>query len=233
MSRTLAVLLLLPLLAGCFGGDDPKPTTAAVAARAPAPATAGTLSQVPLGPKSERRLAYANLDRLGTAELPVPRARVLARVLGESVRGRGTLVRVGGDAPRAVSGTAPQTSAITPVAQSAAQSCLGDTLAQTLVGPGTLGRDNALGVGLAESGDAPAGIQLRICGAPRLIRHLHAMERRLERRFGGLGERARIEEREIGEREIVTGTIAAAAVPDGELLELLSGGDALRQLAWR
>ncbi len=129
--------------------------------------------------------------------------------------------------------TAPETSAITPIAQSAAQSCLGDTLAQTIVGPGTLGDDNALGVGLAESGDAPAGIQLRICGAPRLIRDLHAMERRLDDRFGHLGERATIEEREIGEREIVAGTIAAGALRRRDVLQLLSGGRALRALAWR
>ena len=111
------------------------------------------------------------------------------------------------------------------------QSCLGDTLAQTILGPATMGDDAALGVGLAESADEPAGIQLRLCGAPKFIRHIHAMEKRLERDFGDLN--AVIAEREIGEREIVTGVVAAEDLPPRQVLRLLAGGRELRALAWR
>lgn len=251
MLRVLIPILALLALAGCGGGDDdstpPRAQTSAeeavsrpagAPARAPASPTAGTLSQVALGPEAEHRLAYANLDALASADVPVARAKVLRSVLGAGsahLGGRhGTVVRVGARGPvERPAQTAPQTSAITPPAQSAAQSCLGDTLAQTIAGPAEMGRDAALGVGLAESGDAPAGIQLRICGAPRLIRDLHAMERALDARFGDLGARAVVQEREIGEREIVTATVAAGALPPGDVLELLRGARALRALAWR
>ena len=265
MSRTrLLPLALLVVLAGCGGGGgdssarsapsaEAQARSASAPAQAPAAPAAGTLAQVATGPEAERRLGYANLDALASAELPVARAEVLRRVLGDGgarVGDTGTAVQVAdatvlhgdgkprvlgasGELAAALAQTAPQTSAITPPAPSAAQSCLGDTLAQTVLGPGTMGRDAALGVGIAESGDPPAGIQLRICGAPRLIRDIHAMERALAARFGRLGGRAKIEAREIGEREIVAGTVAASALPRAALLEMLSGGPALRSLAWR
>ena len=251
-------LVLVLLLAGCGGGSSAQKPEAAssprnVAAQAPAAPTAGTLSKVANGQEAARRLAYANLDGLAQAELPVSRRRVLQRVLrsgADEADGRkGLAVQVAdatvfyGAKPTVVGGsrqlvarlrhTAPETSAITPIAPSAAQSCLGDTLAQTILGAETMGADAALGVGLAESGDAPAGIQLRICGAPRLIRDLHAMEKAMRARFGHLGESAKIGEQEIGEREIVAGTIAAHALPRRTVLDLLSGGRELRALAWR
>ena len=262
-TRLLPFALLVVLAGCGGGGGDaaqrpassPEAEARAVSApaQAPAPPAAGTLAQVPIGPEAERRLGYANLDALAAAELPVARTLVLERVLGagaEHAAKSGRVVQVAGATvlhgdgePRVLGGTGklaaalaqtrPETSAITPLAPSAAQSCLGDTLAQTILGSGTMGRDAALGVGLAESGDAPAGVQLRVCGAPRLLRDLHAMEDALRSRFGRLGQRARIEEREIGEREIVTGTVAAGALPPRALLELLSGGASLRSLAWR
>ena len=90
-----------------------------------------------------------------------------------------------------------------------------------------------MGVGLAESADQPAGLQLRLCGAPKYLRHLHAMERRLERRFGHLGRAAVIAEREIGEREIISGVIPAADLPPRQVLALVAAGRDLRSLAWR
>ena len=41
--------------------------------------------------------------------------------------------------------------------------------------------------GWPRAADEPAGIQLRLCGAPKFIRHIHAMEKRLERGFGDAG----------------------------------------------
>jgi hypothetical protein len=229
--RLAGSLALLPavLLAGCLGGDEPQPAASApvltgAAAQAPASTTAGTLARVADGAAARTRLAYANVDALRSAELPVAPERVLRRVLGR-VPDRGAVTVPGAaDAP-------PETSAITPVAQSAAQSCLGDTLAQVILGPRAMGRDAALGVGLAESGDAPAGLQLRICGAPHYIRELHAMELALDERFGAAG--AVIGEHEIGEREIVFATVPAGAVPPRRLLSLLAAGDELRAIAWR
>jgi len=233
MPRIWLLALLLPVLAGCGGGDDPdlpepRDTLTGARAQAPAPVTAGTLALVPDSTAARRRLAFVNLDALAATDLPLD--RIATRVLGRQVAEQGTAVRVGDDlaAPPA---TPPQTSAITPSAQSAVQSCLGETLAQTILGPETMGDDAALGAGLAESGDAPAGIQLRICGAPRLVREIHAMERALEKAFPE--PRNVIGEREIGEREIVAGTVAADAVDPARLLDLLAGGRSLRALAWR
>jgi len=253
----LAAVLVLPL-AGCLGGgEEPPERTAApqVLAQAPPSATAGTLAQVADVRAARERLAYVNLDALAAAELPVPRSRVLARVLGAGARvvaarepgatavqvGRAATVLHGGGSPVVVGArpalaarlrdTRPETNAIAPAAPSAAQSCLGDTLAQVILGPAAMGRDSALGVGLAESGDAPAGLQLRICGAPRRLRDIHATEQRLARRFGAVP--SRVGETELGEREIVHAVVAAGAVPPRELLRLLSAGPELRALAWR
>ena len=214
----VAVAAALPT-AGCFGGgddDDPPEAAArdalpAAQAQPPAPTTAGTLAQVAdVGPARER-LAFVNLAAVAGA--PVGRAALLDRVLGPGARAAGaseagTVVRVGdaatvlhgddgapvvrgadGALARALADPRPATSAITPDAPSAVQSCLGETLAQTVLGPGTMGRDAALGAGLAEGGDPAA--QLRICAAPRLIRHIHATERALERRFRGTGATGR------------------------------------------
>ena len=204
MARATLVLLAL-LLAGCGGndGDGAPPeapagrTLTGARAQAPASATAGTLSLVPDGPKARARLGYANLDALAAADLPVASDALVRRVLGSDAEARsGTAVRIGSAAERFDAGAPPQTSAITPAAVSAAQSCLGDTRAQTILGPGTMGADAAVGVGLADSGDAPAGLQLRICGAPRLVRHVHAMERALRRQV----RRAARADRRAGDR---------------------------------
>lgn len=243
MVRAALLLLLTLAVAGCGGGADAPPPVGAgpdrvldgAEAQAPPSATAGTLALVPDGPQARRRLGYANLDALAAADLPVARGRLVRRVLGAGAAGSaGTAVRIGGGAAEAVGATPPQTSAITPAAVSAAQSCLGDTLAQTLLGPGTMGEDAALGAGLAESGDAPAGIQLRLCAAPHYLRQIRAAEQAFAKRFGALGRAEAVwGEREIGEREIAFATVAADALPRATLLELLSGGPALHALAWR
>jgi hypothetical protein len=235
MRRTLALALALTALAGCGGGGDddptlpePRDTLTGARAQAPAPVASGTLAQVPDGPAARRRLAFVNLDALAATELPL--RRVAAGVLGQAPGAQGTAVRVG-DRLATPPAAPPETSAITPAPQSAVQSCLGETLAQTILGPATMGYDAALGAGLAESRDAPAGLQLRICGAPHLIREIHAMERALKHAFPARGNV--IGEREIGEREIVFGTVAASTLEQAELLDLVAGGRSLRALAWR
>jgi hypothetical protein len=141
----------------------------------------------------------------------------------------GVILGVAGDAADALADANPQTSAITPNAQSAVQSCLGDVLAQTIVGPAEMGADAAVGVGLAHSATEPDGLVLRICGAPRLIRHVHALEKQLQRHF----EAATVEEREIGEREIMTAVVDLDALPAERALALLEVGPELRALTWR
>jgi hypothetical protein len=221
--RLATSLALLPtlLLAGCLGGEEPPretrpPVLTGARAQAPASPTAGTLSHVPDGADARRRLAYANVDALRAADLPIAPERVLRAVLGH-------VPDAGLVADPAPAARPPGTSAITPVAQSAVQSCLGDTLAQVILGPRTMGHDAALGVGLAER----AGVELRVCGAPHYLRELHAMEQALERRF------ARAVEHEIGEREIVFATVPADALPPRALLAFLGARAELRALAWR
>lgn len=241
----------------------PAPKLTAAQARPAAPLTAGTLQRVPDVAPARERLAFADLDGLrdAAAQLPVARATLLRRVLGATgaatarSTASGTAVQLSGkttildagETARTIHGatgalaqrladTKPERSAITPAGPSAAQSCLGTTLVQTILGPGTMGDDAALGVGLAVSQDAPAGLQLRICGAPHYIRHLHAMERTLKARFGDLktadGRSPIIGEQEIGEREIVAATLPADALSTAQLLNLLSGAEDLRDLAW-
>ncbi len=259
--RVACVLLAIAaaaIAAGCGGDaptDEPAPSPPALkgaAAHAPAPATAAALTEIPNVAEARARLGYVNLPALDAA--PIGRSAVLEAVLGTRrvgdagsavrvgtsatvLRGEGRVVRTGNGALAAeLRTTRPQESAITPAAQSAAQSCLGETIAQTILGPGTMGADSALGVGLADGVDRPAGLQLRICGAPRYIRHIHAMQRTLGRRFGDLGTGARaprIREVEIGEREIVSAVLPAERLPRAELVALLAAGPQLRALAWR
>ncbi len=143
----------------------------------------------------------------------------------------------GAELRHALSDPRPETSAITPVAQSAVQSCLGDAAAQTTLGPRTMGRDSAIGVGLRASADKPAGVQLAICFAPHLRRDLHAGQRRLKREFAALrvprSRRPVIEEKDIGERDILSAVIPADAIGQRKLLGLLDGGRSLRALGGR
>ncbi len=251
----LTATAVLPACGGDATVEAPAPAPAPLRgaeAKAPAPATAAALAEIPNVAQARRRLAFVNVRALDAA--PVSRDAILAAVLGSSrvaeadtavrvgnratvLRGASRVVRTGDPSlAGALRTTSPEESAITPLAQSATQSCLGDTIAQTILGPGAMGTDAALGVGLAQGQDPPAGLQLRICGAPRFIRHIHAMERTLQQRFGHLGaggEAPRIREEEIGEREIVSAVLPAARLQRAELLALLRGGPRLRALAWR
>lgn len=229
-------------------------------ARAAAPVAAGTLAQIADAPAARRRLAYVNLERLGDVAEVVDDDAVLRAVLGTGaarVRDRprdglrtavqvGPATVIGGDGDRAVVGagadlealladTRPETNAIQPTAQSAAQSCLGDATAQTIVGPARLGRDAALGVGLRASRDAPAGVQLAVCYAPHYRRQVHAAEHRIEKWYKQLAPAsapdAAIGEVEIGEREMLSAVLPAGVVGARQALRLLGGGPALLRLA--
>ena len=173
--------------AGCGGSPKPEPPAADADRRAGARARAGDRRRA----GADRRRAGARAGGSATSiptgwRMPACRfATVALSVLGTAIDA--PAIRVGNEVSAITDGPPPQTSAITPAAVSAAQSCLGDTLAQTLLGPGTMGDDAALGVGLAESGDAPAGVQVRICAAPHYIRHVHAAEKAFAKRFGELG----------------------------------------------
>ena len=209
-------ILLVLVLGGCGSSsrpEPPAPTLTGAQAHAPAPETAGALAQVADGPAARRRLGYADPDRLANAGLPV-------RTVSVSVLGTTTdapAIRVGNEVTAVAEGPPPETSAITPAAPSAVQSCLGNAVAQTILG---MGNDAAIGVGLTDSGE---GVRLRICGAPHYIRHIDVMKRALVR----VGADAT--EVEIGEREIISGVLPV----DRRAWRLLAGGRELRALAWR
>ncbi|RKQ90447.1 hypothetical protein C8N24_0249 [Solirubrobacter pauli] len=100
---------------------------------------------------------------------------------------------------------------------SAVQACLGDPFAETILGPEALGEGVAAGAGLAISPEDPERVELRLCGVPP-VRRLHALERRLQRRFGKLGF---VEEREIRELDLLTAVVPVDAVKADRALELL------------
>jgi len=209
-------ILLVLVLGGCGSSPQPEPpapTLTGAQAHAPAPETAGALAQIADGPAARRRLGYADPGRLANAGLPV-------RTVSMSVLGTTTdapAIRVGNEVTAVAEGPPPETSAITPAAPSAVQSCLGNAVAQTILG---MGDDAAIGVGLTDSGE---GVRLRICGAPHYVRHIDVMKRALVR----VGADAT--EVEIGEREIISGVMPV----DRRAWRLLAGGPELRALAWR
>lgn len=249
--RRLAPLFAIALLAlvGC-GGDDADPGIQALPpdpkleTQAKPPATAAAMTSLPVVP----RVGFVNVDRLDEVSQLLPADDVRRRVLGSDVRAAArTVVALdgatvldpaarreirGGDAAirRKLADPTPTVNAIMPSAQSAAQSCLGDTAAQTLIGPGELGEDTALGVGVRASKDAPAGVQVLICWAPHFARDLHTVERRIKARYGDLSPKPVIGEVEIGERETLSAILPADALPKGEALRLLAADETLRSL---
>ncbi len=238
---SVALLTAAAPLAGCGGSTAPsgdaaghlsaRPASPAVLRQPAAPATAGALALVPDDAAAQTRLAYADAKRLRATDLPLPAATVTTAVLGDDARS--AAIAVGSARKPFRPGAKPETSAITPAAQSAVQSCLGDALAQTILGPATMGNDAALGAGLAVSASEPQGAVVRICAAPQYVRHLGQSERALERRFVGV-RGAAVEHEEIGERAIVRAVVPARRLDARAVRAIVSGGSALRALApWR
>jgi hypothetical protein len=238
---------------------DAAPGLKAKAAVPAAPVAAGALAEIADVAATRRRLSYVNLQRVGEVSDLIAPATVLHAVLGRGAArvgalkrndlvtavqaGPATVVRgthdrmvigVGGSLRARLADPRPEVNAIAPVAQSAAQSCLGDATAQTIVGPGRLGADSALGVGLRVSRDAPAGVQLAVCYAPHLRRDLRRAERRITTWFasraGGEGPRPAIAQTEIGEREMLSAVLPAGALGAGEISRLLAGRASLLAL---
>lgn len=151
--------------------------------------------------------------------------------------GEDGVVLGGGEALGAsLQGTRPVKTAIDSVADAAVQGCLGDAVAEVVVGAEVLGRDAALGIGLRPSGDKPAGVQLVVCYAPRFLRQIDATSEGLANRYGDIAAGARapiIGEIELGERELLSAVLPADRLPRAEVEALLGGGSELLALASR
>ena len=142
----------------------------------------------------------------------------------DGARPSGTDGLVVGPGAAALTDTGAQVNAIQGNAVSAVQSCIGDPVAQTVLGPATLGRDRAIGVGLQDAGGTPT---VALCFAPRLVRHIHEAQTLVARRFPG----ATVREEEIGERDMLLAELPLQRLGARELAALLRGGPALQRLA--
>jgi hypothetical protein len=249
------------LLAGCGGATEAtvELSQADPALTTPPPALApGALGSIADVPQAHHRIGYVNEAGIHGFGGPLSVAELRRVVLGNRAApatasgtttvqlGSATVLQSG--AAREVVGpdqalntslqsAVPPTSLITDETPSAVQSCLGDAVAQVLVGPSVMGRNSSVGVGLLDSGDPPAGRKLLICAAPHYFRDLDPTIARLKARFPADASSAApqpvVAEFDVGERDIVTAKIPLGAVPAGELTELLAGGTALTALAGR
>ena len=222
-----------------------RPALTGAQAHAGAPPTSGALTQIPDTEATRIRLGYVAVDALAQADLPVSARDVKRRVLGAGAAalpdsGVTSAVQVGADAT-VLRGDVAGLDGV----PSGEDGVVIGADAQAAGGPGARDeRDHARGAergavvprrhagaddprprddgrrrGARASGSPRAATSPRAssCGSAArrsYIRHIHAMEKRLEARFGDLN--AVIGEREIGEREIVAGVVAAdgsAAAP--------------------
>lgn len=254
-------------LAACGAATAPPVTGVATpAARQLTPAQAhpaaavapATLSRIADVAAARSRIGFVNLAALARLDAPLPASEIARLVVGDAARtasaGRATVTRIGpatvidGHGPRVVTGgdedlrralasTAPATSLITKETQSAAQSCVGDPAAETMIGPAVLGTKSAMAVGLQDDAGAPAGPKLLVCAAPHYVRDLRRIERRLRARFADDAlppdRRPVIGLADIGERDVVRAIVALDTVDGAVLRGLLAGGPALAALAGR
>ncbi|MEH3054760.1 MAG: hypothetical protein PGN13_12280 [Patulibacter minatonensis] len=253
----LCVATIATTLSACGTSGAPTASVDAAprlssAQEQPEPArAAGFLGSLADVPSTERRLGYVDLQAAAAFGGPLSGEEIARLVLGaagarraaeadgaELVAQVGSATVIDGSAGRTVVGgpsadaealaaSTPEHSALAPETESATHSCLGDPVAEVILGPGTLGPTSAIGVSLVDTPDAPAGRKLRICGAPHYVRDLHEIERRLKAAF----PTARVGEEEIGEREIIGASIPVAEIDLARLRDLLRGGPSLMKLA--
>ena len=195
-------LLVFPVLAlaGCGAPAEPSD-------RLPAPRSLTAAQAHPRAAGAPAALARVPDSRSARTRLTYVSAQASARVAAAA------------GAPTAIPRFAPARTVLANEAISTAQSCLGDPRAQTIVGPGRLGRDAAIGVAVAPS--AAGGLAVRVCGAPHYARHLGTFAREIRARFG-----RRAAEGELGERAYVSVELPVRR----ETLRLLSGGRWLDRL---
>ncbi len=262
-----AAVAAIIILTACGGAtSSPVTGVATPVARQLTPAQAhpaaavapATLSRIADVAPARSRIGYVNLAALAGLDAPLPAREIARLVVGDAApdvgTGRGTATRIGpatvidGHGPRVVEGgdaglrralaiTAPATSLITRETQSAAQSCVGDPAAETMIGPAVLGTKSAIAVGLQDDASAPAGSKLLVCAAPHYVRDLRRIERRLRARFADDAlppdRRPVIGLADIGERDVVRAIVALDTVDGAVLRGLLAGGPALSALAGR
>ena len=183
------------------------------------------------------------------AALPAGAARTAIQVGSATVvRGpqlpRGTGVQSGDDGAilggstdlvRTLQDSRPPENVVSVRGAAVMQTCLGETVAQTSVRALKDADRTAesVGVALRTSVDPPAGVQLVICYAPRLLRQVDRAVETLERTYGDVASGDRkpvIAEEEYGEDTAVTAALPADALPAGEVRRLLAGGEALLKL---
>ncbi|MDA0179288.1 hypothetical protein OJ997_03180 [Solirubrobacter phytolaccae] len=229
--RHALLLCTVLVLAGCGSGGsepeaDPAPTSAprelsASQVKAPPPGSSGALVALPDSLQSRTRLAYVDEARLDAADLELSPSRVRDRVLADGFQtsSEAGIVAIGVDSTEPVAAEDADANALAGHQISAVQACLGDPFAETILGPETMGEGVAMGAGLASSPEDPALVELRLCGVPP-VRELHALEKRLTRRFGKLG--GVVEEREIRELDLIAATVPAHALEPDQVLALLA-----------
>lgn len=223
-----APLLALVVLAGCGSGSEVPAASPTPVARAlsgaqvqpPPPGASGALVALVDSPQSRTRLAYVDEARLDAAELPFAVDRVRDLVLADGFQSADASgsVSIGRDGTEPAAADDADANALAGHSISAVQACLGDPFAETILGPEALGEGVAAGAGLAISPEDPERVELRLCVVPP-VRRLHALERRLQRRFGKLG--GFVEEREIRELDLLTAVVPVDAVKPRRALELL------------
>lgn len=250
---------LTALIAGC-GASSPLAVESSRIDSAPttpvAPAAAGTLAKIPDSAEGRTRVGYVNVDELSRLGGPLSADEITRLVLGNagatrasSASGLRTAVQVGettvleGESRTMVGGTPAfrralaqepfDTSVITEESPSTVQSCLGNAAAQVIVGSDVVGPVAAIGAGVIDTADQPAGPKLLVCAAPHYRRQVHQLEHELTELFPAQGPpagRAVTAEVEIGEREMVGSAVLLAQVDRALLRDLLSGGPALVSL---
>lgn len=243
----------VPALQGAQAQPSAPAVSAATARIADVPAARERLGFVDLT-RAATAAPVLTRDELVRTVLGEGAARVRADAAGSALQLGGATVLVGSGLPadgvaagrdgrvlggnatlvRALQNPKPVPSIAILRGQGVVQGCLGDTIAQTTVRFADFNSDQeAVGVGLRMSVDQPAGLQLVICYAPRLVRRVDTGLASFKRAFASLGSgarKARVVEEEYGEDLALYAALPADALPKATLRAYLRGGAPLRRL---